>query len=94
MEQNNKVNYCIVKRRVGKQKRQDGLFYYDLRHYDNNLSKYVIEENVFVNFYGTMITDRPILNGEEYLDYKDFFNIYNTVRDQNLNPFKKYKQQR
>jgi len=40
MEQNNKVNYCIVKRRVGKQKRQDGLFYYDLRHYDNNLSKY------------------------------------------------------
>lgn len=87
-----KVNYYIVKRRVDKEKRKYGLFYYDLRHYDKNLSKYVIENNVLVNFYGTMITDKPILNGEEYLDYKDFFNNYNTIRNKNLNPYKKSNQ--
>lgn len=88
-QQKNKVTYYIVKRRVNKEIRKDNLYYYDLRHYDNNLNKYVIEKNVLVNFYGTMITDKPILNGEKYLDYKEFFNNYNTNRDQNLNPYRK-----
>lgn len=91
MEQKNKVNYYVVKRKVDKEIRQDGLFYYDLRHYDKNVNKYVIEKNVFVNFYGTMITDKPILNGKDYLDYKEFFNNFNTIRNKNLNPYSKSK---
>lgn len=91
MKQENKVNYYIVRRRVDKEKRQDDLFYYDLRHYDKNVNKYVIEEKVLVNFYGTMITDKSILNGKEYLDYKDFFNQFNVIRNKNLNPYRKSK---
>ena len=66
------------------------MFYYDLRHYDKNTTKYVIEKNVLVNFYGTMITDKPILNGREYIDYKDFFNEFKIIRNNRLNPYRKF----
>lgn len=93
MKQDNKkkeVNYYIVKSRVNNKLKLESLFYYDLRHYDKNTTKYVIEENVLVNFYGTMITDKPILNGREYIDYKDFFNEFKTIRNNKLNPFRKF----
>lgn len=87
-----KVNYYIVKRRVDKEIRKEGLYYYDLRHYDKNVNKYVIEDKVLVNFYGTMITDKSILNGKEYIDYKDFFNEFNAIRNNKLNPYRKSKE--
>lgn len=84
-----KINYYITKKRVEKNLRKDNLFYYELRHYDKNVYKYVIEKNVLVNFYGTMVTDKEILNEREYIDYKDFFSEYETVRNRNLNPYRK-----
>lgn len=79
------IKYFVTTKRIPERERDNNLFYYELRHYDDNMSKYVIErDNVIVNFYGTMITDKEILGNREYMEYSEFKKCYNTIRDYNL----------
>lgn len=84
------VNYYTVKERIPEDMRKSNLFYYDLRHYDNNINKYCIErDKVIVNFYGTLVTDKEVLNGREYLNRDDFVKEKTAIRNKFLNPFRK-----
>lgn len=85
-----KIRYYICKKRVPNDMKKNNLYYFELRHYDNNNKKFVIEKNrVRVNYYGTLIIEKDILSQNEYLDQNDFFKNYNLVRDKKLNPFLK-----
>lgn len=84
------VNYYTVRERIPEHMRKRTLFYYDLRHYDNDINKYCIErDRVIVNFYGTLITDKEVLNGREYLNRDDFVKEMKAIRNKFLNPFRK-----
>lgn len=79
------IRYFIKKQRILPENRNKEFFYYELRHYDNNESFFVIEkENVIVNFYGTLITSKEILGDKEYMDQKEFKKLYKLVKDKAL----------
>lgn len=79
------VEYYIIKERIHKNDRKKGFFYYELRHYDNNCKLFVIESGkVMVNFYGTLITNKEILKGKEYLDIKEFRATFNLSRNNKI----------
>lgn len=79
-----KTKYYIIRKKIPKSLRKRDLFYYELRHYDNNVSKYVIESTVIVNFYGTLITDREILKGREFIEKSQFLQENDVIRDISL----------
>ncbi len=82
------VEYFITRERVLPTQKNNNMFYYELRHYDNDDRKYVIEsERVIVNFYGTLITNKEILNYREFIDAKDFFKENIVEENELLNPF-------
>ena len=64
-------SFVINNNRIALQDRDKKLFYYELREYDNG-NGYTIENNVTVNFAGTLISNFDVLNGKEYIDYNDF----------------------
>lgn len=47
-------------KRIPKAERDPNKFYYELRHADNDWSVPItVEKNVLVNFWGTLISDKP-----------------------------------
>lgn len=79
------VRYYVIRERIPEESRKEGLFYYELRHYDNNINMYVIEsEGVIVNFYGTMVCDKDILGNLEYMERRDLRKKFNTIKDKSL----------
>ena len=80
-----RVRYYVIRERIPEESRKEGLFYYELRHYDNNINMYVIEsEGVLVNFYGTMVCDKEILGNLEYMERRDLRKKFNTIKDKSL----------
>lgn len=58
--------------------RNAGYYPYDLRHGDDDSYPVTVEESVFVNFFGCVITDKPFEFDNPYdkhimLDYEDFY---------------------
>lgn len=79
------IRYYITKQHVLRKNRNKKIFYYELRHYDNNERFFVIEkEDVIVNFYGTLISSKEILRNREYMDQKEFKKLYKLVKDKTL----------
>lgn len=39
------------------------------------------------------ITDKEMLNARDYIDYKDFFNEFDAVRNRNLNPYRRQQKE-
>lgn len=78
------VKYYIVKKRIPINLRKKDLFYYELRHYDNNENKYVIENNVLVNFYGTLITNKEILHNREFIERRVLSTENILIKDKTL----------
>lgn len=68
-----KIKYQDVGIRIPKEKRKKNLFYYELR--DDEGISYRIERSVIVNNIGSLITDKDILCGKEYITDKEFNNF-------------------
>jgi len=67
------VNAILVEKRIPEEERNSGLYYYGVRHSDDDWGKPVtIEVNVRFNFYGTLITDEPLRfpEGKDYIVFK------------------------
>jgi len=54
--------------RVPEADRDPELHYYELRHGDDPMFPVSIETGVFVNFWGTMIAKRPVLQGDQQME--------------------------
>jgi hypothetical protein len=63
--------------RIRQEDRQEGLYYYDIRHSDEDWGyPCTVEPYVLVNHFGTMVTTEPIEiepdeNGDVYLEITD-----------------------
>lgn len=54
----------VIEDRVPKRKRETGKFYYEMRHTDTDWSLPVtIEKGVMINFWGTLVTNKPLKMG-------------------------------
>lgn len=65
------IRYIETNERIPKKQKNPDLFYYEYR--EGNGEK-VIEKGVWVDFAGTLITNKEILNGKEYIDSNQLFN--------------------
>lgn len=65
------IRYMEIDGRIPKKQKNPDLFYYEYR--ENNGEK-VIEKGVWVDFAGTLITNKEILNGKEYINSNQLFN--------------------
>lgn len=65
------IRYIETYERIPKKQKNPDLFYYEYR--EGNGEK-VIEKGVWVDFAGTLITNKEILNGKEYIDSNQLFN--------------------
>lgn len=72
----NVVNVSIF--RIPTKNRANDLFYYDVRHDGVSMDLVSMEEKVHVHYYGTIVTDAPLLFGEEsyLLTKEDIQEIY------------------
>lgn len=73
----NVVNVSLF--RIPTKKRANDLFYYDVRHDGVSMNLVSIEEQVIAHYYGTVVTDAPLLFGEEgyLLTQREIQEIYN-----------------
>ena len=64
------IRYKEVNERISKKQKDPNLFYYEYR---GNDEEKVIEKGVWVDYAGTLITNKEILNDKEYLDLNELF---------------------
>ena len=82
MEETNVRDYFITGERIADKDKENGLYYYELRHdHEGNIT--TIENYVKVNFAGTLVTNFEVLNGNDYLNYNGFLKQMN-VTEYNL----------
>lgn len=55
-----KQKICFTPHRIKEADRKPNKYYYELRHGDDWGEPETIEKSVMVNFYGTIIADKPI----------------------------------
>lgn len=67
MKQNSKIKYQFIMDRVPKEKRKRNLFYYEVRSDYYEMRASTIERKVLVDFWGTLITNKEILENKEYI---------------------------
>ena len=67
MKQNNKIKYQFIMDRVPKEERKGNLFYYEVRGDYYEMRDSTIEREVLVDFGGTLITNKEILENKEYI---------------------------
>lgn len=67
------IRYIEIDERIPKKQKNPDLFYYEYR--ENNGEK-VIEKSVWVGFAGTLITNKEVLKGKEYIDSNKLFNSH------------------
>lgn len=72
MKQNRKIKYQFIKDRIPKEERKRNLFYYEVRSDDYLMRASTIERKVLVNFFGTLITNKEILEDKEYIRVDTF----------------------
>ncbi len=65
------IKFSELDKRIPKEDRFNDLYYYEYRGTDK---KETIERNTFVDFKGTLITNKEILNGKDYIEYEELFN--------------------
>ena len=65
------IKFTEIDKRIPNEDRFDDLYYYEYR---GNERKETIERNTFVDFKGTLITNKNILDGKDYIEYDDLFN--------------------
>ena len=65
------IRFSELDKRIPKEDRFNDLYYYEYRGTDK---KETIERNTFVDFKGTLITNKEILNGKDYIEYEELFN--------------------
>lgn len=65
------IRYIELDERIPKKQKNPDLFYYEYR--ENNGEK-IIEKGVWVDFAGTLITNKDILKDKEYIDSNQIFN--------------------
>jgi len=67
----------VTSARIRQDARKDGLYYYDIRHSDDDWGDpATVEPCVVVNHFGTMVTTKPIVftpneHGDQYLEIED-----------------------
>lgn len=71
MKQKDVIKFFEIYDRIAKKDKIDGLYYYEYR--ENEGTK-VIEKNVWVDYAGTLVTNKDILNGKEYIEREEIFN--------------------
>lgn len=70
-EQRETIKYTEIQERIPKKLRRSDLFYYEYRE---SGEEKVIEKGVWVDFAGTLITNKDILKDKEYMDREQLFN--------------------
>ncbi|MBP3595919.1 MAG: hypothetical protein J6J60_00745 [Clostridia bacterium] len=65
------IKFFEIYDRIPKKDKIDGLYYYEYRETEGTK---VIEKNVWVDYGGTLVTNKDILNGKEYIDREKIFN--------------------
>lgn len=73
VEINNK-KYLFTDGRIKSSIVPDGLFKYDIRHDDINFDPISIEPFVFINYFGSIITNEPLTfinNKDKYIDIEN-----------------------
>ena len=70
-EQKEVIKFTEIGERIPKHQKNGNLFYYEYRE---NEGERTIEKNVWVDYAGTLVTNKDILNGKEYVNYNDIFN--------------------
>lgn len=81
------IRYIEIEERIPKKQRDPNLFYYEYRGNDDEKT---IEKGVWVDYLGTLITNKEILKDKEYLDSNELFNnpkilmIYDEEIDQKV----------
>ena len=69
-EQRETIKYTEIQERIPKKLRRSDLFYYEYRE---SGEEKVIEKGVWVDFAGTLITNKDILKDKEYMDREQLF---------------------
>jgi hypothetical protein len=54
------VKIYMVDKRIDMEDRKNHLFFYDIRHCDEKWLPYMIQPNVWVNHFGTIVTKQPL----------------------------------
>lgn len=70
-EQKEVVKYTEIPEKIAKNRKNQDLFYYEYRESDNQKT---IEKGVWVDFSGTLVTNKEILDNKEYMDRNELFN--------------------
>lgn len=65
------IKFSEIYDRIPKKNKIDGLYYFEYR--ENEGTK-VIEKNVWVDYAGSLVTNKDILNGKEYIEREKIFN--------------------
>lgn len=70
-EQKEAIRYTEIQEKIPKKLRRSDLFYYEYRE---SGEEKVIEKGVWVDFAGTLVTNKDILKDKEYIDIEQLFN--------------------
>lgn len=70
-EQKEAIKYTEIQEKIPKKLRRSNLFYYEYRE---SGEEKVIEKGAWVDFAGTLITNKDILKDKEYIDREQLFN--------------------
>lgn len=70
-EQKEVVKYTEIPERIAKNQKNQDLFYYEYRENDNQKT---IEKGVWVDFAGTLVTNKDILDNKEHMTRNELFN--------------------
>ncbi|MDO5556342.1 MAG: hypothetical protein Q4G09_07050 [Clostridia bacterium] len=65
------VKFTELHERIPKEARTSNLFYYEYRE---NEGEKIIERSVWVDYAGTLVTNKDILDDKEFIHYKEIFN--------------------
>lgn len=81
--QKESIYFSETGERIPKENRDDNLFYYDYRE---SKGERTIEKNVLVNYVGTLVTNKEILKGKEFIKYEELFENENIkmIEDSNI----------
>lgn len=72
LSKNQKEVICFAEtgKKIPKEQRDDNLFYYEYRESEGERT---IEKSVWVDYVGTLVTNKEILKGKEFINYEELF---------------------
>ena len=70
MIQKEAIYFSETAERIPKENRDDKLFYYEYRESEGERT---IEKSVWVDYVGSLVTNKEILKGKEFIKYEELF---------------------